>query len=306
MECLRLSVGIPAHNEEGNIGRVLEALLAQELPSWLELEEIVVVASGCTDRTEDVVRDFGERDERVKLVVEAERRGQTSAINKLIRLARGDVVVFMCADTLPSRHALHELVSPMLSSPDVGAVVGRAMPLNDINTFWGFLAHLQYAWMYRPELVAVDFESMTAIRRHLLKPVPEEVMAPELYLDALVRAHGYRVVHAPRALVFTKHPDNIWDYVEQKRRDTFHIMCLRQLGIRVRRRELRGLAALLVDGVRLTGLRASYRLALASAIWAYCYLAALSDALLGRRKRYELWRPLRSTKKLAIGGGGLG
>ena len=38
MERLRLGVGIPAHNEEANIGRVLEALLAQELPSWLELE----------------------------------------------------------------------------------------------------------------------------------------------------------------------------------------------------------------------------------------------------------------------------
>jgi len=297
---------MPAHNEEANIGKLLEALLAQELPRWLELEEIVVVASGCTDSTEDVVRNFGERDKRVKLVVEAERRGQTSAINKLIRLARGDVVVFMCADTLPSRHALHELISPMLSSPDVGAVVGRAVPLNDINTFWGFLAHLQYAWMYRPELVAVDFESMTAIRRHLLKPVPKEVMVPELYLDALVRARGYKVVHAPRALVFTRLPDNIWDYVEQKRRDTFHIMCLRRLGIRVRRRELRSLAALPVDGVRLTGLKSAYRLALASAIWAYCYLAALSDVLLGRRKRYELWRPLKSTKSLAIRGGELG
>ena len=67
---LRLSVGIPAYNEEANIGRLLKALLNQELPRWLKLEEIVVVASGCTDRTEDIVRSFEEQDERVKLVVE--------------------------------------------------------------------------------------------------------------------------------------------------------------------------------------------------------------------------------------------
>jgi len=296
---LRLSVGIPAYNEEANIGRLLKALLNQELPRWLKLEEVMVVASGCTDRTEDVVRSFEERDKRVKLVVEPERRGQTSAVNLLIRLLKGDVVVFMCADTLPSRRALRELVRPLRSRPDVGAVVGRAVPLNDASTFWGFLAHFQYKWMYRPEFLAVDFESMSAIRRELLRPVPEDIMVPELYLDALVRRQGYRVVHAPRAVVYAMAPANIRDYMRQKTRDTFHIMHLtRSLGVRVKRRGIEGMLALLVDGVREASIRRAWWLARALGLWASCYLKAILDMALGREAHYRLWEMVESSKVL--------
>ena len=296
---LRLSVGIPAFNEETNIGRLLKALLAQELPSWLALEQIAVVASGCTDRTEDVVRAFEERDARVELVVEPERRGQTSAINLLMRLLKGDVAVFMCADTLPSRRALQELAKPLRSRPDVGAVVGQAVPLNDADTFWGFLAHLQYRWMYRPELLAVDFESMSAIRRELLRPVPEAVMVPELYIDALVRRQGYRVVHAPRAVVYTMAPTNIRDYMRQKTRDTFHIMHLAHFtGVRVRRRSINGMLALLVNGVKEASIRRAWWLACALGLWAFCHLKAVLDMALGREAHYRLWEVVENSKAI--------
>ncbi|RLI36523.1 hypothetical protein DRO60_05635 [Candidatus Bathyarchaeota archaeon] len=297
MRNLRLSVGITAYNEEANIGKALESLLSQGLPRWLKLEEVVVVASGCTDRTEDVVRSFEEQDERVKLVVEPERRGQTSAINLLIDLLEGDVVVFMCADTLPSKGALGELAKPLRSRPDVGAVIGRAVPLNEADTFWGFLAHLQYKWMYRPELLAVNFESMSAIRRELLKPVPETVMVPELYLDALVKGQGYRVVQAPKAVVYTMAPTNIRDYMKQKTRDTFHIMHLtRYMKVRVKRRGVEGVLALLADGVREAGIRRAWWLACALGLWTTCYLKAILDMMLGREARYRVWEMVESSK----------
>ena len=57
---IRCSVGITAHNEEKNIGKLLEALLGQELEQ-VEISEMIVVASGCTDRTCDVVREYEKR-----------------------------------------------------------------------------------------------------------------------------------------------------------------------------------------------------------------------------------------------------
>jgi len=44
------------YNEEANIGRLLEAI-AEQLLDEVEIAEIIVVASGCTDRTEKIVRD---------------------------------------------------------------------------------------------------------------------------------------------------------------------------------------------------------------------------------------------------------
>lgn len=46
-----LSVGIMAYNEEANIGRLLGSVLGQRFTHGY-LKEIIVVASGCTDRTE--------------------------------------------------------------------------------------------------------------------------------------------------------------------------------------------------------------------------------------------------------------
>ncbi len=54
-QIIRCSVGITAYNEEANIGRLLQALLDQQL-STVAISQIVVVASACTDRTEEIVR----------------------------------------------------------------------------------------------------------------------------------------------------------------------------------------------------------------------------------------------------------
>ena len=61
---LTCSIGITVYNEQANIGRLLEALLNQKLESVI-INEIIVIASGCTDNTEGVVQRFANRDNRV-------------------------------------------------------------------------------------------------------------------------------------------------------------------------------------------------------------------------------------------------
>jgi glycosyltransferase involved in cell wall biosynthesis len=60
-------MGIMAHNEEANIGRLLEAVLTQRMKHVM-VTEIVVVASGCTDKTEEIVRKWAKRDARIRLL----------------------------------------------------------------------------------------------------------------------------------------------------------------------------------------------------------------------------------------------
>ena len=55
--CVSISVVIAAHNEEDVLGRCLDALLRGSRPTELE---IVVVCNGCTDRTADVARGYGD------------------------------------------------------------------------------------------------------------------------------------------------------------------------------------------------------------------------------------------------------
>ena len=75
-----ISIGIMAYNEESNIEQLLQALLAQKLLTT-QLKEIYVVASGCTDRTEDIVRKYAEKDARIRLLSQQRREGK---IKKLL------------------------------------------------------------------------------------------------------------------------------------------------------------------------------------------------------------------------------
>ena len=60
-----LSAVLIAHNEEGNIGRMIEGLLENYHD---ELLEIIVVSDSSTDRTSDIVREWMARDNKVRLI----------------------------------------------------------------------------------------------------------------------------------------------------------------------------------------------------------------------------------------------
>src|SRR5258708_24513433 len=105
------SVGIMAYNEEGNIGPLLEALTSQRLKS-VSITEIVVVASGCTDNTEAIVREWTMLDSRICLLVQEKRSGKAVSINEDLPPAKKKVLVLCSSDFLPELHAHERLVSP--------------------------------------------------------------------------------------------------------------------------------------------------------------------------------------------------
>ncbi len=67
-EYVPCSVGIMAYNEEANIGRTIRAVLQQQGPS-VRIEEVIVVASGCTDRTVPTVTEIALQETRVRLCI---------------------------------------------------------------------------------------------------------------------------------------------------------------------------------------------------------------------------------------------
>ena len=85
---MRLSVVIPAHNEERVIGAALRAIAAQRP----RVHEVIVVCNGCRDRTAERARAGGAR------VVVTERRGVSLARNLGARNATGDTLLFVDAD----------------------------------------------------------------------------------------------------------------------------------------------------------------------------------------------------------------
>jgi glycosyltransferase involved in cell wall biosynthesis len=104
-----IAVVIPAWNEEGSIGRVIDELPAD----WVR--RVVVADNNSTDYTADVARKFG------AIVVPASRQGYGSAclaglafLRALPEAERPDVVVFIDADYSDHPEQLPLLVGPIL------------------------------------------------------------------------------------------------------------------------------------------------------------------------------------------------
>src|SRR5258708_7412766 len=127
------SIGIMAYNEEANIARTINAVLKQGGPSS-RIDEIIVVASGCTDRTVPIVAEIALNEMRVRLCVQEKREGKASAINLFLKEARSEVAILIGADIIPEEAAIENLCSPFLN-PKIGMVGGRPVPVNDPATF---------------------------------------------------------------------------------------------------------------------------------------------------------------------------
>jgi len=92
-----LSVVIPVHNEEGNVG-LLTARLTQVLIAYGRSYEIVYVDDGSTDATFAALQTLHAADPRVRVVRFTRNYGQTPALAAGFDHARGQVVVAMDGD----------------------------------------------------------------------------------------------------------------------------------------------------------------------------------------------------------------
>ena len=192
---------IAAYNEQDTIAAKIDNSLALDYPA--DRLEIVVASDGSTDDTADIVASYASRG--VVLRHSGERGGKTSAINRAMGAARGEIVVLSDANNLYDEGTLRAVVAPFVD-PTVGAACGNKHiargdgALGDSEgTYWKY-----EGWIKKQETrvgctVAVLGE-VFAIRRDLYQQVPENIINDDFYIAMRILKQGYRVVYAPEAI----------------------------------------------------------------------------------------------------------
>ena len=135
----RLSIIIPAHNEERLLGATVDALHAAAR-SVGEEYEIVVVDDSSTDATADVARAHAAR------VVGTDVHQIAGARNAGARASQGDMLVFVDADTIVQPEVLDEAVAALRAGAvggGAGAVFERGAPR------WAHVAMAFATWILR-------------------------------------------------------------------------------------------------------------------------------------------------------------
>lgn len=107
---MKLSIVIPAYNEEQRLPPTLEAYCAYFEPRYGDAFEIVVAVNGSRDGTERVARAHIPAHPAIRVLVEPKAIGKGGAVMMGFRAARGDLIGFIDADGSTPPEAFDDLV----------------------------------------------------------------------------------------------------------------------------------------------------------------------------------------------------
>ncbi len=117
---MKLSIVIPAHNEENRLPPMLEAYATYFWATYADDAELIVVPNFCSDRTTDVALQFSSRFTNVRVLDDPGRVGKGGAVICGAQAARGDLVGFVDADGSTSPKAFNDLVEQI---GDAGCII---------------------------------------------------------------------------------------------------------------------------------------------------------------------------------------
>ena len=117
---MKLSIVMPAHNEEQRLPPVLADYAGFYAAKMGDDVEIIVVVNGSTDGTARVAREIAERRPIVKVVEESRRIGKGGAVKMGLEMARGELAGFVDADGATAPEAFHDLVENI---GDAGCII---------------------------------------------------------------------------------------------------------------------------------------------------------------------------------------
>jgi len=136
-----VTIVTPSYNQGRFIAATIESVLSQGYPNL----EYLIIDGASTDETAEVVARYGDH---VRFISEPDR-GQSDAINKGFRLARGEIVAWLNSDDIFLPGAIHAAVDALRARPDVGAVYGDGFQIDEHGATISRFAPTQHFDLWR-------------------------------------------------------------------------------------------------------------------------------------------------------------
>jgi hypothetical protein len=215
----KVSVIIPNFNGEGYLATCLSSLLKSSYKDF----EVILVDDGSVDGSLEIIQKFLKKDKRLKLVRNKKNLGAAASRNKAIKVAKGEILVFLDNDTEVDRDWLGELVKPLFGDKSIGAAQSLILDFEKRNLIQmaGGLLMPQTGWLLpfyqwekyqkvknklrEREIVAIS--ASLAVRKEVFEKIggfdeKEAVYTEDLDFCWRVWVAGYKIVLAPKSIVY--------------------------------------------------------------------------------------------------------
>jgi rhamnosyltransferase len=219
---IEVSIVIPARNEGENIGQCLQAIDKQETPYTFE---IIVIDSGSTDNTIDIVNKYP----LVRLVqIEPGEFGHGKTRNLGAEMAKGHYIVFLNADAIPvNADWLNPLIGPLTRDKTMAGVFSRHVPKDDCYLY--MVRDLQNAMpgkkILRTHAGKMDFMLFSTVSAAVSKETWQQfpfdndiIIAEDQDWAKKVLNNGKKILYEPASMVSHSHNYTPRQLMENKRK----------------------------------------------------------------------------------------
>lgn len=218
-----ISVLIAAFNEEEVIVSKIESVLEGDYPP--DRLEILVGSDASTDSTNKVLEQLKDVHKSLRIFLFQERTGKPGVVNRLVEESRGEILVITDANVMLDRTALREMIGYFLQ-PGIGLVDSRMintrLKKDGISHQEKFYISREVRIKHNESLIwgsmMGPFGGCYAVRKSLYRPVPENFLVDDFYINMAVLQQGFRCISNVKAKVYEDVSNNLQEEFRRKKR----------------------------------------------------------------------------------------
>ena len=111
-----LSVIITSYNREDFIAEAIDSVLSSVYKDF----ELIICDDGSLDRTVEIINSYAQKDDRIKIFISEQNRGQFANRNMAASFAKGKYIKFLDSDDIIYPYSLQIMLDAMLKFPEAG------------------------------------------------------------------------------------------------------------------------------------------------------------------------------------------
>lgn len=214
-----VSIGIPAYNEEANIGFLMDDLINQKQKKIL-IEKIIIFSDSSTDKTIEIVKSINYK--KILILNNRKRAGLAAGQNRIIKNTDSDTLVLLNADIrIKDSKFLEKLISPItvgqadLVAPHVEEVKSQSF-FEKILLTSTQLKNQTYEEFNQGKNVYTCHGQARAFSKRLYKKIhfPFSI-GEDAYSYFYCISNGFKYQYVKDINVLYKLPDNFLDHEKQ-------------------------------------------------------------------------------------------
>lgn len=293
---MKVTIGIPAFNEEKNIASLLQSINSQVN---IDIAEIIIVNDCSTDNTLDEIKSTGIAS--IKVISNTQRMGKNTGLNIIFKEAITDLLILMDADVQIPHNSTLSLACDEFNKHNLALGALKVAPINGQGFINKIVSFGQYLKNNYYEITTDKNNIHTCVGRTLIlsKPfyksfeIPKEIVGDDAYIYLTCKTQGLKYKYIDGQTIEYKSPSTLADFLKQNSR---YESSKDQLESYFAKDLLESEYAISFTDKAKVSLKGIYDDTFMYVLYATFYFGAKILSLIRKERVSEVWMPATSTK----------